>query len=1329
MKTPNTKNSLNSFFTLFALVLVVLGAARLPAFANTKVTLPFYDEFPSTLSPDGGSILVVDSANWTNTAGSATFTNIIVAAANGQTYSGLKAPPSGASSKGASFINAATNDMVGVQLASAITTNSVYVSFLLKVTGSTTGSRMIFEMNTSSGGAVSSPAFGMTLNNDNSLSLFKSGAITNASNTTGPLTTNQTYLVVVNYNIVGTYSVGTTDDTLNLWLNPAPSTLGVATAPAATIAYLGDSTNADMVATTGFKTVDFGLLTTSAGSYDFDEVRVGTNWAQVTPSSAPNVPTGVGATPLNSAVTISWTASASDSYHPNATGYNVKRSTTSGGPYTTLAAGTNVSSSPFTDTTVVNGTPYYYVVTAVSSAANTTESTNSSPEVSATPTGASPPTTSPTISSVAPGCTSVALTWNSISDATKYYIYRKVSGGSYGTALATNVGVNNTNYVDNTAVAGTSYVYAATSVNANGENPAKNDSAAVAINTPGIGTQPASVAIGDGYTASFSVVATGLGLSYEWFTNNGSGYASAGTGATYTTPALTTNYNGLLVKCVVTGTGGCSSEVVTSSVATLNVGTHYRSVSSGNWSGAAPAAGWQISFDGTTSWLNADPSAIPGASDTVEIQTNTTVTVDANESCASLTIDNGGSLQNANGSVQTTLHLYGNLQANNGTNSFALGSTAHATILEFDAGNCHWTGSGDISVGKYGITVASGDTLDISGVTNVVKFQSSGTLKFMNNGTLIAGNTVISIGNNSNCYFTNQPGATLVTANPNGLISGSYNPTPDSTTPTLDFPSTQASLSTSANYVFNGTTAQVTAGLPSAANSLTISNSAGVSLSSSVAITGQLQINGGFLTPNDNTSTAGTLSFNGGVTVQQSGTWGTTASSPSHVDNTHFGGSAYVTILSGPKYFKSVTSGDWAANATWSESTDGTSYSTPAVNIPDGSSVRVEIQTGNTVSISANQTISSVIIDAGGNLTTAPGVVVTLVAGTGTTLALTNNGTFVNQGTNNWSQWALNAGATYIHKTLSAPGTGAYANAIIDPASTWIFAGTAALTTPIATSGRTYGNLIIQSADGSAYTPAAASTGTLTVQGDFTLGSNVTLSNTQTGAWIFNGNFTNNGTLNNYSNEVVTFTGVGKTLAGTANPIPFVDFNISSGASITIAQNVHATRDFAMAGNAVFNVNKSSSPSNVLVTVDGTISNTGSGNGITVNNGGPALVAGDSFKLFSGPVVNGNLLTVSGGGLTGSLSWSNSLAIDGSIKVISTVVTPPVLGVTHTGNTLTFEWSGAYKLQSQTNTLGVGLKAASTNWFDYPGGSTSPVGPVTINPTNGAVFFRLAPTP
>lgn len=89
--------------------------------------------------------------------------------------------------------------------------------------------------------------------------------------------------------------------------------------------------------------------------------------------SAPSAPTGLSATAGNAQATLSWTGST------GATSYNVKRSTTGGGPYTTVNSPTGTS---YTNTGLTNGTTYYYVVTAV----NANGESGNSNQASATPT-------------------------------------------------------------------------------------------------------------------------------------------------------------------------------------------------------------------------------------------------------------------------------------------------------------------------------------------------------------------------------------------------------------------------------------------------------------------------------------------------------------------------------------------------------------------------------------------------------------------------------------------------------------------------------------------------------------------------------------------------------------------------------------------------------------------------------------------------------------------------------------------------------------------------------------------------------------------------------
>lgn len=77
-------------------------------------------------------------------------------------------------------------------------------------------------------------------------------------------------------------------------------------------------------------------------------------------------PTNLTATAGNAKVDLTWTAAA------DATGYNIKRTTTSGGPYETVASA--VYGTSYTDSSVEMGATYYYVVSAINESG---ESSNS----------------------------------------------------------------------------------------------------------------------------------------------------------------------------------------------------------------------------------------------------------------------------------------------------------------------------------------------------------------------------------------------------------------------------------------------------------------------------------------------------------------------------------------------------------------------------------------------------------------------------------------------------------------------------------------------------------------------------------------------------------------------------------------------------------------------------------------------------------------------------------------------------------------------------------------------------------------------------------------
>jgi fibronectin type 3 domain-containing protein len=216
------------------------------------------------------------------------------------------------------------------------------------------------------------------------------------------------------------------------------------------------------------------------------------SWADsALPPPPPTVPgpPAVTATGGNGAVHLTWNAPANGG--STISNYKIYKGTASGGE-TMLTTLGNVTS--LDDTSVANGTTYYYKVSAVNGVGEGPLSS----EASATPV-APPPPPPPTVPGP-PAVTAtggngvVHLTWNAPANGgstiSNYKIYKGTTSGSE-TVLTT---LGNVTSLDDTAVSnGTTYYYKVSAVNGVGEGPLSSEASATPASSPSVVTHVTSL--------------------------------------------------------------------------------------------------------------------------------------------------------------------------------------------------------------------------------------------------------------------------------------------------------------------------------------------------------------------------------------------------------------------------------------------------------------------------------------------------------------------------------------------------------------------------------------------------------------------------------------------------------------------------------------------------------------------------------------------------------------------------------------------------------------------------------------------------------------------
>ena len=523
-----------------------LGLAFLAVHTAVAVSsLPFYEPFPSsygngTLMGAGATAAVWDFGNSGTSLGAIVTNNAALTRVGlvGSNSYGLliTGTPSATRNRAASF----TAQTFGAG-------NPVlYASFLVNVQTppAAAANRLFAGLSSSGSGTSLSGVCGVWVDSARQLFISKNSASTPAATNTAALASG-THLVVLRYQ----WNAGTSDDTVSLWVDP--SALGVAegSVPAPDLATASGSDVATIQSFGIFHPATASLAATLL----VDEIRVGTNWAQVTPTDGSTPPVTSNQPQITQsflsagALILRGTNGASNGV------YQVLSSTSAVSPmgnWASIATNLFDANGNFDATNLVSpGTAQRFYRILVGGAI--VQPPGTPPELTTMPTNLTVLAgQSAAFYGAATGTTPLTYQWffnttTPISGATSNVF-------SIASAQESDEGAYSLR-VTNSAGAVTSVV------------------ATLTVNTPpSITTQPANQGVIVSNTATFTVVAAGdAPLRYQWYFNTNTVLANA-TNASYSIASALTNNSGVYAVVITNNFGAVTSGVATLTVATAS---------------------------------------------------------------------------------------------------------------------------------------------------------------------------------------------------------------------------------------------------------------------------------------------------------------------------------------------------------------------------------------------------------------------------------------------------------------------------------------------------------------------------------------------------------------------------------------------------------------------------------------------------------------------------------------------------------------------------------------------------------------------------------------